>query len=849
MLDEQKLFEKGQEALAKINDEISGFSAGIDGMDPKVAELQSRLSRGFTFGDIGVDRVKELIDSMVKARGEADALNDAMKGKNKLDHDLQSLRESLAERKFKAQYGDLSETDQLIMKINLGMYKGVGPNKSAIEKTLQAIKDGTRQADQAAQGLGATLADKAFGGRAKTAADAMLEVATRIGQAFGMVGAGVAKIAFPLAPTANGFGVSGPASGDYFDRLIKRESSGNPNAGASNPAGAVGLGQFMPGTWGAFMSSQHPELVGQGDKRTDPALAKEAIAWYTAQNAQGLSKAGFDPNDANLYAAHFLGAGGARRALSGAPSTMFASDPYFAKAVAANPTILGGGATYGSVLAQFQAQFGTGHSGTGNGMPRLATPDGLWGNQGQQLADAGGEEISTKIAENARKLKDAVEKNLSDAQKTADQFEETRKHWADARARIASGEFGINKDPNAKIYKDLLDAADKADGNDKTRDDNKKARSKADQAAETARKAIQDAQTEHDQLWAQMNNPGSLNATSEMLRLKKNNVEQANSVKAGYGADSQQYKDILAQGAAAEDAMRNNEITKNIEGLQKKTASLRESLMTQENAQEDAYNREVTRIDKELAAFTGSEEEKLRLVKMRNDYISAYAAKQADQTPLGREFKQWGDLTKNFQQNTANWLNSTTDSLAELVTTGKTNWASLSQSITKDIVKMSLQWGIGSIGGSLKGGMGGGMGKLFGSAAGGGGLLGAGHNATGDNNFAGGFTWVGEKGPELVNLPGGSDILPANSVPAMARQGADSMPASMSGLNVNAGGNHQYNITVAPTLQANGGNPEQNKALADQMAQHVEQSVRRVMADETRRQMRPGGMLDGRNFT
>jgi hypothetical protein len=36
---------------------------------------------------------------------------------------------------------------------------------------------------------------------------------------------------------------------------------------------------------------------------------------------------------------------------------------------------------------------------------------------------------------------------------------------------------------------------------------------------------------------------------------------------------------------------------------------------------------------------------------------------------------------------------------------------------------------------------------------------GASHHAVGTRRFAGGTTWVGERGPELVNLPGGSSIL------------------------------------------------------------------------------------------
>lgn len=43
-----------------------------------------------------------------------------------------------------------------------------------------------------------------------------------------------------------------------------------------------------------------------------------------------------------------------------------------------------------------------------------------------------------------------------------------------------------------------------------------------------------------------------------------------------------------------------------------------------------------------------------------------------------------------------------------------------------------------------------------------------GHNATGTDNWSGGPTWVGENGPEIVNLPKGAQVVPN----AVARQGA-----------------------------------------------------------------------------
>ncbi len=66
------------------------------------------------------------------------------------------------------------------------------------------------------------------------------------------------------------------------------------------------------------------------------------------------------------------------------------------------------------------------------------------------------------------------------------------------------------------------------------------------------------------------------------------------------------------------------------------------------------------------------------------------------------------------------------------------------------------------------------------SGSGGGGSK-VGQNADGDNNWRGGLTWVGEKGPELVNLPRGSRILPnKESVSLAAGTGRSVVAGSVS---------------------------------------------------------------------
>ncbi len=55
-------------------------------------------------------------------------------------------------------------------------------------------------------------------------------------------------------------------------------------------------------------------------------------------------------------------------------------------------------------------------------------------------------------------------------------------------------------------------------------------------------------------------------------------------------------------------------------------------------------------------------------------------------------------------------------------------------------------------------------------------LLRAGHNATGTSNWRGGLTWVGENGPELVDVPGGSRVHTNAESAKMTQQPANDGP-------------------------------------------------------------------------
>lgn len=77
--------------------------------------------------------------------------------------------------------------------------------------------------------------------------------------------------------------------------------------------------------------------------------------------------------------------------------------------------------------------------------------------------------------------------------------------------------------------------------------------------------------------------------------------------------------------------------------------------------------------------------------------------------------------------------------------------------------------------------------KIAGSGGSGSGSVGK--NAAGDNNWHGGLTWVGEEGPELVNLPRGSRILPnKESVSLTSNAFGGVVQGSMAASSGNGGG-------------------------------------------------------------
>ena len=127
----------------------------------------------------------------------------------------------------------------------------------------------------------------------------------------------------------------------FVHRIITIESANRCNA--RNPLStAVGLGQFIESTWMTTVRIHRPDLLaGRSrqqvlDMRLDCGLSRAMTTAFTRDNAAVLRRSGATVTPGNLYLAHFLGVGGAVKAVKGSPSSSIA-DVFGSSHVRANP--------------------------------------------------------------------------------------------------------------------------------------------------------------------------------------------------------------------------------------------------------------------------------------------------------------------------------------------------------------------------------------------------------------------------------------------------------------------------------------------------------------------------------
>ena len=127
----------------------------------------------------------------------------------------------------------------------------------------------------------------------------------------------------------------------YLAATRMAESGGNDTA-QNRRSSASGRYQFLTPTYLQYAQQLFPgqpmqALLAQKD---NPEVQEAVMAKFTQDNVAGLQKAGHEPTNGTAYLAHFMGLGGAKKALS-APPTSPVSQVMRQQALNANPHLQG----------------------------------------------------------------------------------------------------------------------------------------------------------------------------------------------------------------------------------------------------------------------------------------------------------------------------------------------------------------------------------------------------------------------------------------------------------------------------------------------------------------------------
>jgi tape measure domain-containing protein len=862
--DPAKEIQRAQEMLDKVNSQIEKNKASLAGANGELAQFIYMLEdgRNKNLKILGNKELDDLIEKLKAAKKEAGDLQDQVSGQTKFDREIQNIAEKARADLIEAQTRGKSALDKLAIMAKMGAFEGVKPITLMSRQYAEIDKNARMAANSMDTALGDTMQAKGRG---------MLGVIQSIANAWLGVKRNADGSANPNSPSAPPTSAAPSGSitpfatyqgGAYSGNLVRRESSGNPNATNGK---AEGLGQFMESTWMDFLQKMHPEMLSAGreaalSSRRDPEMMQEAIAWYASQNAVKLAKAEVPVNDANLYLAHFLGPDGAIAALTKGANTALSAIPQLNAARMNNPGVFKDMLTVGDLQHWSQSFMGKGM--TAPIMPgdsrmlddllKVASPQ-----QAAIIKDVFKTVQETLIIKSNNALGDEIKKMGEEARRADESVSNLDKHVQEAKKNIIAGKYGPDVNPDSDKYTTLIENAEKADQRDKELADRAKLRRQVEAIDERKGAEEEALRGKEAEVARRLQTENQLRLSSDYLNKIKQLSAEDSKITQGRDQgiiDPNKADSLLKENADMKRRLLDVEVTDTVAKEQTKADAIKKSLMTQDEAGQYVFNQDVKRMQELLAMTSGNAQQRALIEQTLDEKIRLNRQKLLADSPIGKQFKGWADLGKNVETAFTGWIGGATDKLADFLVTGKANWADFSASILKDMAKMGLNSVIGGFGMQAKGMVrpnaagtmpapGGGAAKL---AAGGTGKA-AQHHAGG---IVGAIAATRMVNPQLFARAqrfhnGGFPGLSSGEVPIIAKKGEivgwpDQMAAAF------GGGHSTQSNTFHIAVNGSAGTPAQNDDLVQKISVAMQDHVKQIAAGQIRQQMRPGGIMSGR---
>jgi hypothetical protein len=166
-----------------------------------------------------------------------------------------------------------------------------------------------------------------------------------------------------------------------------------------------------------------------------------------------------------------------------------------------------------------------------------------------------------------------------------------------------------------------------------------------------------------------------------------------------------------------------------------------------------------------LGANVVTAEQRARIEELSSAYGKLVAQIEQLNSPLATFARESADIGKQLNQSAATELSNFGDAVADVVMKTKSfedAFRSMANSVIRDLIRIGVQKSITGPIASALGGLFGmsGFGSVATDGIGGFGPTAPPGYASGTDFHPGGLAWVGENGPELLNLPRGSQVIP-----------------------------------------------------------------------------------------
>lgn len=888
---EETRIKNANKTALKLKETIFDLKGEVSGATNAFTQMFAQLAAG-KYGELDstIDGVQRLHRELLEMAGEKTVFDKMREGFSGLQNDLDRIKKKNLEqriqnaiRKEEADNGGikLSETEKLRIAIREGKYFGVGSG-SIIENQFNDLAKEVTSQTKLAAALGNVFRKDTFGN----------ETVKQIND----VKASLDGVSNSLS------GISGIATGIDIGSSLKNSSSLNNSENAKAVSSDIGLAGYRPNfeplsKLGLSLTTGIAEF-NNTIKGSANLMSKNMMRWGNpySDNWRENNITKITTNSGKSVMVHkdaassFLGfineledegykinslGGYNLRSKRGSRSL---SEHAFGNAIDINPATNPMGKAFVTDMP--------------NNISELAAKWGLsWGGDWKSVKDAmhfewtgrrafaaptdlkvpqlNLDDVKKSVVEALSNTNAITDKNLDDSEEA-----ERRTRRETFEADIASLKETTKRELS-DIYKRPIDAGSKYDaaiqsmrdnGENPEADSNKRildemARIDAEYAAATKDQKLRNDMkqdelklttqiAEYNKKAANPNYQGQSQEIKNILATYDELLKKAEQFDGG--KNSAVYKSIEANKSEALKRQASLELAQHRATTAQETQDIHDNLMTQSQLRQTQLQRDLAVVDEWLEHMRANGADEVAITEEAEKKKANIREKYAQQvSPVQKQMREWSDINDQIDKSTTGWMDSIAGGIAGLAT-NTNNLRSVVTGIVNDLAKIAVK-------GMLSG--------MFGGRSGKGGKGGAGaakslltkggavHHTGGIAGNRGAFraisalAWMGapkfHSGGLIKNGSSRSGLLPSE-VPIIAREGEgvftpDQM-AAMGGFQQN----QSIQINSPITVNGSAGTPEQNEDLAKKMARQMEGTMRGLIADEMRKQSRPGSLMNNR---